>query len=95
MLSNIPLFGLERILFDDIFHCYQVRPHFLCASLMSPLRTKKSNPQIDSQIPHHFTGVNNAVWIVSGLKRILSIVIKDTFNNDRNVYDTSPDVSFF
>ena len=24
-----------------IFHCYQVRPHFLCAALMNPHRTKQ------------------------------------------------------
>ena len=30
-----------------IFHCRQVRPHFLCAALMSPQRTKQFDPQIE------------------------------------------------
>ena len=29
------------------FHCYQVRPHFLCAALTSPQRTKQFCPQIE------------------------------------------------
>ena len=29
------------------FHCYQARPHFLCAVLTSPQRTKQFCPQIE------------------------------------------------
>ena len=33
------------------FHCYQVRPHFLCAALTSPQRTKQFCPQIEYFAP--------------------------------------------
>ena len=34
-----------------IIHCYQVRPHFLSAALMSPQRTKQFCPHIEYFVP--------------------------------------------
>ena len=40
--------GLVYIwLWKIYFHCYQARPHFLCAALMSPQRTKQFCLQIE------------------------------------------------